>query len=236
MTALDWPALMRLGLRQLRLHPRDFWALTPAELLLMAGLEAGAGPLTPRPAERSGRALPPTRRKERPMTTLTDFEAQIAALEARLDQAGGLVAQFDSELGTLGRTMTFTGREVDGLSRNFAGGLRRAFDGVIFDGMRLQDALRGIAQTMIDSVYNAAMKPVQNAFGGVACAGRQWRDVVHPALCAGRCDQSGDRLSHARRHHRADGRSGARGHSAVATRGPMGSLACARGAAGGRST
>lgn len=46
MTALDWPALMRLGLRQLRLHPRDFWSLTPAELLLMAGLEAGAGPLT----------------------------------------------------------------------------------------------------------------------------------------------------------------------------------------------
>lgn len=46
MTALDWPALMRLGLRQLRLHPRDFWALTPAELLLMAGFEAGSGPLT----------------------------------------------------------------------------------------------------------------------------------------------------------------------------------------------
>lgn len=105
------------------------------------------------------------------MTTPTEFEAQIAALESRLDQAGGLVAQFDSELGNLGRTMTFTGREVDGLSRNFAGGLRRAFDGVIFDGMRLQDALRGIAQTMIDSVYNAAMKPVQNAFGGFLAQG-----------------------------------------------------------------
>lgn len=105
------------------------------------------------------------------MTTPTEFEAQIAALESRLDQAGGLVAQFDSELSNLGRTMTFTGREVDGLSRNFAGGLRRAFDGVIFDGMRLQDALRGIAQTMIDSVYNAAMKPVQNAFGGFLAQG-----------------------------------------------------------------
>ena len=46
MTGLDWPALMRLGLRQLRLHPRDFWALTPAELMLMAGLDAAAGPLT----------------------------------------------------------------------------------------------------------------------------------------------------------------------------------------------
>jgi uncharacterized phage protein (TIGR02216 family) len=45
-TRLDWPALMRLGLRDLRLCPRDFWALTPAELMLMAGLETAHAPLT----------------------------------------------------------------------------------------------------------------------------------------------------------------------------------------------
>ena len=44
--SLDWPALMRLGLRDLRLHPRDFWALTPLELMIMAGLERAPGPLT----------------------------------------------------------------------------------------------------------------------------------------------------------------------------------------------
>jgi uncharacterized phage protein (TIGR02216 family) len=46
MSALDWPALMRLGLRDLRLRPRDFWAMTPAELMIMAGLEGAPGPLT----------------------------------------------------------------------------------------------------------------------------------------------------------------------------------------------
>ena len=46
MSALDWPALLRLGLRDLRLRPRDFWAMTPAELMIMAGLEAAPGPLT----------------------------------------------------------------------------------------------------------------------------------------------------------------------------------------------
>nr|WP_111297987.1 rcc01693 family protein [Paracoccus saliphilus] len=35
---LDWPGLMRAGLRDLRLHPDQFWALTPAELALMLGL------------------------------------------------------------------------------------------------------------------------------------------------------------------------------------------------------
>ncbi|KFE36334.1 rcc01693 family protein [Thioclava atlantica] len=34
---LDWPGLMRLGLQHLRLRPADFWALTPAELALIAG-------------------------------------------------------------------------------------------------------------------------------------------------------------------------------------------------------
>ena len=105
------------------------------------------------------------------MTNLSDLEAQISALEQRLGQTTGLVVEFDSELAGLGRSLTFTGREVDGLSRNFSTGLRRAFDGVVFDGMRMQDALRGIAQTMSNSVYNTAMKPVQNAFGSLLAQG-----------------------------------------------------------------
>ena len=45
MSGLDWPGLMRLGLRDLRLLPRDFWALTPAELMVMAGLDLDAAPV-----------------------------------------------------------------------------------------------------------------------------------------------------------------------------------------------
>ncbi len=105
------------------------------------------------------------------MTTLSDLEAQIAALEARLGQTTALVASFDSELDGLGRNLVFTGREVDSLSRSFATGLRRAFDGVILDGQRLQDALRGIAQSMVSSVYGAALKPVHGAFGAALAQG-----------------------------------------------------------------
>jgi len=36
---IDWPALMRAGLSGLGLHPRDFWGLTPIELVLMLGRE-----------------------------------------------------------------------------------------------------------------------------------------------------------------------------------------------------
>ena len=37
MTGFDWPALMQLGLYALRLTPAQFWALTPAELHVIAG-------------------------------------------------------------------------------------------------------------------------------------------------------------------------------------------------------
>lgn len=40
---LDWPGLMRAGIRSLGLRPAEFWALTPAELALMLGVEFGAG-------------------------------------------------------------------------------------------------------------------------------------------------------------------------------------------------
>ena len=42
---IAWGQLMRLGLGRLRLSPEAFWALTPAELMLMAGLDGGARPM-----------------------------------------------------------------------------------------------------------------------------------------------------------------------------------------------
>lgn len=45
-TGLDWPGLMRVGLRELGLRPAEFWALTPGELALILGEAAGTPPLT----------------------------------------------------------------------------------------------------------------------------------------------------------------------------------------------
>lgn len=42
---LDWPALMRAGLQGLNLHPREFWALTPAELAFLLGSGDGRLPM-----------------------------------------------------------------------------------------------------------------------------------------------------------------------------------------------
>lgn len=46
MSAVDWPGLMRAGVRGAGLRPAEFWALTPAELELMLGKPGGIAPLT----------------------------------------------------------------------------------------------------------------------------------------------------------------------------------------------
>jgi len=99
------------------------------------------------------------------------FDAQIAELEAGLAGAASMTAAFQAELQGMHETMLYTGREVEGMSRAIGGGLRRAFDGVVFDGMRLSDALRTVARSMVDAAYGTAMRPVQNALGSVLANG-----------------------------------------------------------------
>jgi hypothetical protein len=105
------------------------------------------------------------------MATIEALEDQVAALEATLGATGTVVAAFEGELSRMRDTMLFTGREVNGLSTSIGSGLRRAFDGLAFDGLKLNDALKMVGRTIVDSFYNAAMKPVQNAFGGFIASG-----------------------------------------------------------------
>jgi phage-related minor tail protein len=105
------------------------------------------------------------------MTQVQDLQDQIAALEASVGQTVGVVSTFDGELAKMRESLVYTGREVNALTNGISSGLRRAFDGVVFDGMKLQDALRGVAQSISQTAYDIAIKPVQNAVGGAIANG-----------------------------------------------------------------
>lgn len=105
------------------------------------------------------------------MADIGTMQEQLQALEAQLGSSVSMVAAFDGELARMRETMIFTGREVNTLSSGISGGLRKAFDGLIFDGMKLNDALKTVAKTIVDSVYSIAMKPVTGALGGLLAQG-----------------------------------------------------------------
>ena len=58
MSRINWPRLMGAGLRGLGLKPVEFWALTPAELMLMLGVGGGDAPLTRDRLDQLIRAFP----------------------------------------------------------------------------------------------------------------------------------------------------------------------------------
>jgi len=98
---------------------------------------------------------------------IDDLAVAAEGLEDSLGGAVGMAAQFEAELARMRTALAATGRDVATLERGFSRGLRRAFDGVVFDGKSLSDALDGLAQTMVQTTYSAAIKPVTDQFGGL---------------------------------------------------------------------
>lgn len=99
------------------------------------------------------------------------LDDQAEALEDSLGAAAGMAAGFDSELRRMRESLAATGRDVATLERGLSRGLRRAFDGVVMDGMKLSDALETVARSMIQTTYSAAIKPVTDHFGGLLAQG-----------------------------------------------------------------
>jgi len=105
------------------------------------------------------------------MADIGTMQEQLKALEAQMGSSVSMVAAFDGELARMRETMVFTGREVNTLSSGISGGLRKAFDGLVFDGMKLNDALKTVANTIVDTIYSIAIKPVTGALGGLLAQG-----------------------------------------------------------------
>ena len=102
---------------------------------------------------------------------LDGLSQQAAELERGLGGAEAVAASFSDELLRMRESLTYTGREVGTLSNSIGRSLKRAFDGVVFDGMKLSDALASVAETMSRTAYSIAMKPVQDAVGGAIANG-----------------------------------------------------------------
>ncbi|MFZ3582327.1 phage tail tape measure protein [Loktanella sp. DJP18] len=99
------------------------------------------------------------------------LDANAAALERALGDTAAMAATFDAALRDMQTTLGETTRDLGNLERGFAGGLRKAFDGLIFDGKSLSDALGSVAKSMVDTAYAAAINPIMKQAGGLLADG-----------------------------------------------------------------
>ena len=99
------------------------------------------------------------------------FEDQVAGLEDTLASAGEMARSFREGMAEAERAMAQTSEQSRALSKGLSRGLRSAFDGVVFDGMRASDALSTVARSMVNAAYSAAIRPVTNHLGGLLASG-----------------------------------------------------------------
>jgi len=101
------------------------------------------------------------------MEELTEFGDSVEAVKDSLGAASDIAGIFNREMRGMRETVGDTSREVKVLSGGISRSLRSAFDGLVFDGLKLSDALGAVRQSMIDAAYNAAIRPVASHFGGI---------------------------------------------------------------------
>lgn len=104
---------------------------------------------------------------------LARLESEFSGLEGTLVGLEGVAGAFRRELEGVQGSMQEAGREASGMSRSVSTSLRRAFDGVVFDGKRVSDALMSVGRSISGSLLNQAMAPVQAKVGTMLGGGLQ---------------------------------------------------------------
>ena len=104
-------------------------------------------------------------------TSFDDLRDGAETLNDTLGQTSVLVSGFEGELRRMKGALQATGADIAVLEKGLSRGLKRAFDGVIFDGVKLSDALNTVANSMVNAAYNAAIRPVTNQVGGLLANG-----------------------------------------------------------------
>ncbi|MEO9575995.1 MAG: phage tail tape measure protein [Tateyamaria sp.] len=109
---------------------------------------------------------------------MSDYKDEIEGLEetadglrVTLDATSAMVTSFDSELRRMRESLSATNKDVSTLEKGMSRGLRKAFDGLVFDGEGLSDALDTLATSMVNATYNAAIKPITDHAGGLLASG-----------------------------------------------------------------
>ena len=94
-----------------------------------------------------------------------DLQNDAEGLNDTLGQTSALVTGFDGELKQMKSSLESTSKGLGAVEQGLSRGLRRAFDGLVFDGLNLSDALDAVARSLANTAYNAAIRPFANEAG-----------------------------------------------------------------------
>ena len=98
---------------------------------------------------------------------IEEFDERVVELGGTLSATAELAAAFDVEMQRMRNSLAVTGLSMSDMEKAMTGGLRKAIDGVVLDGMRLSEALTVVANSMVNTAYRSAVDPVVEHLGGM---------------------------------------------------------------------
>lgn len=96
---------------------------------------------------------------------LERLQAEAAELGLTLNTVADVTRAYEGMMRQLSATVNQSTKDLGKLDTGFSSSIKRAIDGIVLDGDRFSDAMRGMALSMSRTVYNQAMKPVSDYFG-----------------------------------------------------------------------
>ncbi|THH38314.1 phage tail tape measure protein [Aliishimia ponticola] len=102
---------------------------------------------------------------------MSDYEEQIERLEVTADLLRDNLELSVDQTEEIRTKLALTAKEITTMERQVSRGIKSAFDGMLFEGRTLSDALKTVTQSVVNASYNAAMTPVTNQLGGLLTQG-----------------------------------------------------------------
>lgn len=99
------------------------------------------------------------------------FDAQLGSLENSIASAAQVTAAFEGEINGMQSAISAAQRDTVGFSRSLSSGLKTAIGDLVFEGAKLSDVLRNVAQSMIESTFNKSVSPVTGAVANAISGG-----------------------------------------------------------------
>ena len=101
---------------------------------------------------------------------LERLDLLVGDLEGSIGSAEAMTTAFRSEMEAVTTSMRSASRDAGSLSRSLSGGLRQAFDRLIYDGAKVSEVLSDLGSRLVGNLVDQALKPVHeglgNALGG----------------------------------------------------------------------
>lgn len=111
---------------------------------------------------------------------MEEYEPDLEKLEAQFSMLGetfggleGVTSAFQKELLGVQTELRETGRNASGMSRTLSSSVKRAIEGMIFDGEKLTDSLSKMGTSIANSLMNKAVAPVRDTLGSGLAKGLQ---------------------------------------------------------------